>query len=117
MEYNYKLLSKDLSFASQVIQSHTIYEIKDIFPVNNFTMPNDCILMFTGGLLVIEGTLTGNYTKIKCGLYRCFSGNINLNGKWIISEAYPQWFGAIGDGETDDTFAIRYLFANAHFQI
>ena len=114
MNYNYKLLSKDFSFVSQVNQPHTIYEIRDIFSIHNFTIPNDCILKFTGGLLVIDEVLTGNNTKIECGLYRCFSGNINLKGTWSIREAYPQWFGAIGDGENDDTFAIRYLFANAN---
>jgi hypothetical protein len=114
MNYIYKLLSKDFSFASQVTQPHTIYEIKDVFSIINFTIPDDCILRFTGGLLVIDEVLIGNHTKIECGPYRCFSGNINLNGTWSIREAYPQWFGAIGDGENDDTFAIRYLFANAN---
>lgn len=114
MKYNYKLLSKDYSFESQVIKSHTIYEIKDAFTINNFTLPNDCILKFTGGLLTVSNTLTGNYTKIECGLYRCFSGSIKLNGTWIINEAYPQWFGSIGDGIANDTFSIRQLFANAH---
>ena len=72
MNYNYKLLSKDFSFVSQVNQPHTIYEIRDIFSIHNFTIPNDCILKFTGGLLVIDEVLTGNNTKIECGLYRCF---------------------------------------------
>lgn len=48
----YKILRKDLTFAAQVTEENTIYEIRDEFTLaSNFVMPSNSILKFNGGAI------------------------------------------------------------------
>lgn len=82
----YKILRKDATFASQVTDTNTIYEIRYPFALSaDFTLPTGCILRFNGGK-VYGANITGN--------------------KMPTTEVYtPEMFGA---GMTaDDTQAIQ----------
>ena len=93
----YKILRKNLSLVDGVIvntltqeminEPNTIYEIRYDFDLNGETIniPEGCILKFEGGRIVngdINGTLGNEYLK-------------------------PEWFGAKGDGVTNDYQAIK----------
>lgn len=86
-EMGYKILRKGISFATQVTDTNTIYEIRYPFDLGgaSITIPAGCILKFNGGK-VTNGTLTGEV---------------------LNPYLRPEWFGAKGDGVSDDTAAIQ----------
>lgn len=59
----YKILRKDATFASQVTETNTIYEIRYNFNLNSATVviPSGCVLKFNGGKLQ-NGTISTPYT-------------------------------------------------------
>lgn len=61
----YKILQPSISIISQINQENTIYEIKDVFNLNNGTLnvPSGCTLLFRGGMIK-NGTIVGNNTTI-----------------------------------------------------
>lgn len=104
----YKILKKNKSFAEQVTEENTIYEIRYDFTLEkNITIPANCILKFNGGTISGEHIITGNNTGINAELFKIFNIDVTLAGSWNISEIYPEWFGAKGDGVTDDAEAIN----------
>ncbi|MDY5335586.1 MAG: hypothetical protein SPG97_02385 [Bacilli bacterium] len=104
----YDRAGNEVSFESQVTQANKIYVIHDDFTLSsNVTIPANCTLQFEGGSISGAYTLTGNNTGIKAGLIKIFNTNITLAGTWNVAEAYPEWFGAKGDGVADDTNAIN----------
>ena len=56
-----------------------------------------------GATVVIEGPLTAPLSKVFSGSGRATFGKGNTS----IAQVYPQWWGAAGDGEHDDTEAIQ----------
>lgn len=81
----YKILRKDATFASQVTAGDTIYEIRYDFVLGaDVAIPSGSYLYFNGG------SVTG----------------ANLTGAVINPELRPEWFGAVGDGSTDDADAF-----------
>lgn len=82
----YLVLKKNKTFAEQVTEANTIYEIRYAFELSeDFTIPNGCILCFNGG--------------------KVYGANIT-GGKMPTTDVYtPEMFGA---GMTeDDTQAIQ----------
>ncbi len=72
----------------------------------NLTIPADRgIKVQQGGMITVDSgfTLTIN-GPFEAGLYQVFSGSGEVTG---LKESIPQWFGAAGDGSTDDTAAIN----------
>lgn len=69
------------------------------------TIASNSTLDFQGGSFS-NGTIVGNNTKIIAGLQKIFNSNIILTGTWNVEESYPEWFGAVGDGVTNDTVAL-----------
>lgn len=91
--------------------TNTKYVIKyDYVLGEDINVPENCILEFDGGSISGEHTITGQNTGINAGLVKIFNSNITLDGSWNFVEAYPEWFGAAGDGIVDDTSAISNLF-------
>lgn len=88
-------------------KQNTIYKItKDIdLGGGTLTIPKGCTLDFQGGSFS-NGIISGNNTKIKANLEKIFGDTLSLSESWNISEVYPEWFGATGDGVTDDTSYI-----------
>lgn len=101
------VLTKDM-----INKSNTIYEIRYDFDLNGeeITVPEGCILDFQGGSLN-NGVIVGNNTAIQSSPIKIFDIDIELKDNWNASEAYPEWFGAKGDGINDDRDAFNKTFS------
>lgn len=104
----YKILRKNSTFALQVTDANTTYEIRYDFDLNGGTMtvPAGCVLKFVGGKLT-NGTLVGQNTAIDADIVQIFGTDITLSGRWNLEKAYPEWFGAKGDDTTNDSAPIQ----------
>lgn len=99
---------KEVSFASQLIEANKTYVIHDDFVLDeDVTIPANCTLRFEGGSISGHHTMTGTNTGVNAGLVKIFNTDITLAGSWNVTEAYPEWFGAVADGDTDDLQAIQ----------
>jgi len=95
-----------------------------------YNLGNDALVLscfaaaLPGGLIrpPVNGlTVTGSFAA---GAYRVFygdtfveDGGVNFAAAKIPSGACPEWFGAVGDGVTDDLDAINHLFQSATRQM
>lgn len=75
----------------------------------DLTLPDNIALKVVRGatLAISSGktlTLNGGF---EAGLYTVFTGAGTASFGARIREVYPQWFGAMGDGVTDDTAEIQ----------
>lgn len=93
-------------------QENTIYVIRYDFNLDGGTInvPNNCVLKFDGGS-ISNGTIVGTNTVIDADPIIIFN-DVEIEGVWKKIEAYCEWFGAKGDGESDDTQAF-YKTLNA----
>ena len=92
-------------------QTNTKYVIKYDYTLgDDITVPANCVLEFDGGSITASGnndTITGANTGIEARLVKIFNTDVTLAGTWNVAEAYPEWFGAKGDGSNDDAPAIN----------
>ncbi len=106
------VLSPKRDIAQQVKQQNTVFVIQEAIPVpaQGITLPAGSILRFEGGCLYSasgkEVTIKGQNTCIEASPYHILQ-NVQLAGSWNVPEAYFEWFGAKGDGHTDDFVAIQ----------
>lgn len=77
----------------------------------NYTVPsNFTITRSAGAKFVVDSGVTFNLGSCKIvdsNLMEFFSGDGTVSGTPKIKEAYPEWFGAVGDGITDDSTAFN----------
>lgn len=81
---------------------------------NTIVIPSGCLIEFEGGS-ISNGVLVGNNTDVEARLVKVFGNDIIFRGTWSIVEVYPEWFGAVGDGVTDD--AACFIKASAFGRI
>lgn len=77
----------------------------------SLTVPANVYLRFAeGGLLIIkQGTTVTINGSLESGPHQIFRGMGLVNfAVGSIREVYPQWWGAKGDGKTDDTRAVQH---------
>lgn len=81
----------------------------------SISFPADVVLIIgSNGSLSGAFTLTGNNTVLKFeGINNCFNTNITWAGTWKCEVLYPEQFGAVGDGVTDDIAALTDCHALA----
>lgn len=114
----YIILRKNKSFAAQVTQANTIYEIRYDYDLANddVTIPYNCVLLFKGGSLT-NGSVKADNTYIDAAPVKVFD-RITITGTLLNPVAFVEWYGAIGNDENDDTNAFLAAFANhARFQL
>ena len=117
--YNYSgmgrvYLRKHIVNGTNVLAQHMINKPNTIYVIQydyclaeqTIEIPENCVLQFDGGSLR-NGVLVGNETRINAGLVKIFDLSIDITDKWIVNESYPEWFGAKGDGITDDSLFIQ----------
>lgn len=93
----YKVLRGDASFASQVSDANTIYEIRDVFDLNSgsVTIPAGCTLKFVGGKM-LNGTIVGNNTSIEWSGSSIFNTSVLLSGTFNVV-LNPRMFGVLAN--------------------
>ena len=90
-----------------ISKPNTIYIIQYDYDLQDaeITIPEGCVLDFQGGSFS-NGTIVGNKTSIKAEIIEILKVIILL-GDWNVAEGYPEWFGAVGDGVTDDYIPLQ----------
>jgi hypothetical protein len=74
----------------------------------NWTLPDSItIKKTTQGLITGSHTITGDGTVIEVGDESLFNTNVTLAGTWQAENPYITWFGAVGNGITDDYIAFN----------
>lgn len=89
---------------------NTVFVVKYDFALSeHITIPKGCILSFKGGSISSRRerkyTITGQDTRIDAGMTKIFSTDVIISGSWNVT-AKIEWFGAVGDGVTDDSNAM-----------
>lgn len=104
----YVILRRDKTFAEQVTQENTIYEIRYDFDLDggSVTVLSGCVLKFNGGKLS-NGTIVGTNAVICADAVKIFGTDLTVSGTWRLDKALPEWFGAVADNSTDCTAPIQ----------
>lgn len=105
---NAMVLDSTKPLAVQITRANTVYEIKNAFDLrgDTLTIPSGCVLAFDGGA-IRNGIVVGNNTTIRNAEGAVVFAGVNIQGTWDVKEGTPEWFGAIGDGVTDDRKAVQ----------
>ena len=101
----YVILRKDKTFAEQVTQANTIYEIRYDFDLNGeeITINKNCILKFEGGKIK-NGSITFSGTSIQSAISYIFE-NIECKGR-VLGPIPVEYFGTFANDSTSIDLAV-----------
>lgn len=85
--------------------------------VNNKSVTGRTIKVIQGGSVNVSSGKTLTMPLPDAGKYQIFSGSGTVKFSPNIGDVIPEWFGAKGDGTTDDTSAFTVLEAGAYSRI
>jgi hypothetical protein len=105
----YKYIRSNFDFtAIPAGYDNSKWEIRDFFDLEGgtITMPENAELIFNGGKIQ-NAIIVGNKTKIKSDLVQIFGTGNTFSGTFVLENVSPVWFGAVGDGITDNTIAFQ----------
>lgn len=106
----YVILRKNKTFAEQVTEANTIYEIRYNFNLGGIsvTIPDGCVLNFTGGSIK-NGTLSGNNTILNGDIR--FDVDVNFTGTFNCQRVDPRWFGAVSAVRSEAGYSAAQDFS------
>lgn len=101
----YGKVTKNILFQDMIAQANTVYEIRYDFDLNGaeITIPLNCTIYFNGGSFGNGRLNCRNAITILAYNHSIFN-NVIVNG---LHYANIKWFGAKGDGNSDDTNSIQ----------
>lgn len=98
----YVILRPDKTFAEQVVQANTIYDVRYNFDLEGtaVTIPDNCVLQFNGGsinngTLIFNGTYLDGYVNI--------AENVSISGWLSNDEVKLSWFNLYVNDATKGT--------------
>ena len=111
----YVILRKDKTFAEQVAQANTIYEIRYDFDLRGQTIsiPANCVLHFVGGV-ISNGVISGNNTVINSIQENIIFDSITFTGTFI-DKFYLKWAINLVKN-TDITDILKELLETSPFK-
>lgn len=92
---------------------YSVVEIKGVVEFvgsTNTTLSSTTVLKFDGGKFLFNGytgRLNISNTKLIAPPYQIFEGEFSHNNNFLSDIAYPEWFGAKGDGVSKDGYAFH----------
>jgi hypothetical protein len=109
----YVILDSNKTFAEQVTQENTIYEIRDAFDLGGsstpFTIKEGCVLKFEGGKLS-NGIIKGNNSVVESNTSVVFHDCI-IQGSWNIPVVCQGWFNFSGEEGFDNSANFKNMLA------
>ena len=102
----YKVLLPGKTFAEQVTEANTIYEIREVFDLADqiLNLPANSVLRFEGGIIK-NGTIVGNNTSFSGSNTVGIDSSINVGGTFV-GDLNACWIGAKASDSTFDNSAI-----------
>lgn len=95
-----------MNILTQLQENNSICHItEDITLTQDIVLGANTVLFFEGGKFVGQYVVSGNSTSIVAPPIQIFDGT-RLNGTWNVQDCYPEWWGAKGNGTTDDSDAL-----------
>lgn len=102
------MVYKNLLTQGMLNKENTIYIIQYDYDLNGqiIRVPKNCVLDFQGGSFR-NGTIVGSDTHINNpSNHVIINVSVTVSGTWINDTVSLDWFGAKGDGVTNDASAI-----------